>query len=748
MKKRKRVSSRKKSSFQKWKLSLNSQLSLLLLVILFICLPLFILSTQQQTKTKQFAASPPGGACGNGANGHCADGCGGNTAAEGPAGSGYCGSTGDTNAVCCGPKAPAPAAPKPPATNNNPPGGACGNGGNGKCANGCSGNTTAEGPAGSGYCGSTGDKQAVCCGPKTPAPAGGGNTTTPPGGACGNGANGKCANSCSGNTAPEGPAGSGYCGSTGDKQAVCCGPKTAGTTPAPNAGGGSTAGLACGDNGKGGSTGSCMTACKTGFSAGATGANHLGVCKNLICCSPTAPGSNGTDPTGLACGGNGKGGSSGSCATKCNNGFTGTKTGVCQNLLCCSPNNAPNVPNPAQPAPAAGGQAGAACKYSQLNPNGTTTCYTGKCKAGTACKAGDFNNGCAFAPGVSQQYNCQTGAPIAAPKNPVAPAPVVGGNPAPVTNPNNPAPPAAIAPTQIPLGGICSAIGGTGKCSTNNMGCPAIDLVSDNACSGFFCCLNIGGQCAGAEAGKCVPAAVCGGVGDPKGINRGAVDCPAGSICCHQNPVAAIATHLQGIGNGTTASGAPENASPQTNTVTAVVTAIDDAGGQAAGQTSTGTLTYNPKSGNYESQQFPMPNVAPGNYKLLVHMSNYLNQQVVGTDGSTTFSLPTQTVSSKVLAMLPGDVMPTPQGDNYIDIQDYNTLIGCLANDATACPNPTKVDLNNDGKVDNTDLQLLLDHFGSIGITPTTPRFVCAADPACASVKQTLQMCPMQCKIQ
>jgi hypothetical protein len=222
------------------------------------------------------------------------------------------------------------------------------------------------------------------------------------------------------------------------------------------------------------------------------------------------------------------------------------------------------------------------------------------------------------------------------------------------------------------------------------------------------------------------------------------------AACAATKTAVALIAHLSGIGKGTTSSGAPENANPQRNTVTAVITAIDTANGQATGgQTSTGTLIYNPTNGNYESQQFPLPaNLQPADYKLLIHIDHYLDQQVVGADGSTSFGLPVQTVSSKVLALLPGDIMPTPKGDNYIDIQDYNTMLGCMNNNGATCPDPTKADLNGDGKVDNIDLQLLLDHFGSVGASPTTPKFTCTADPSCANVKQTLQLCPMQCKVQ
>lgn len=76
---------------------------------------------------------------------------------------------------------------------------------------------------------------------------------------------------------------------------------------------------------------------------------------------------------------------------------------------------------------------------------------------------------------------------------------------------------------------------------------------------------------------------------------------------------------------------------------------------------------------------------------------------------------------------IPGDIAPAPRGDNYIDIQDYNALIACLQRDKS-CTNPSLADLNNNGMVNQQDLDILISNFGKNGLGFTIPQFTCFTD--------------------
>jgi hypothetical protein len=167
----------------------------------------------------------------------------------------------------------------------------------------------------------------------------------------------------------------------------------------------------------------------------------------------------------------------------------------------------------------------------------------------------------------------------------------------------------------------------------------------------------------------------------------------------------------------------------------------------------TDTLTYNPKTGNYENPHFnitgfPKP-FAAGEYKLNLHVDKYLNSQLVQGDGIPTLILsPEHTDTPTLVTLTPGDIAPAG-GDNIVDLQDYNTLVGCMGQaNAMVCPNPKVADLNGDGVVDQKDLNLLQSHFGATGTSFTTQQFVCTQDPTCAKGNSTIQMCPLQCKIE
>jgi len=154
-----------------------------------------------------------------------------------------------------------------------------------------------------------------------------------------------------------------------------------------------------------------------------------------------------------------------------------------------------------------------------------------------------------------------------------------------------------------------------------------------------------------------------------------------------------------------------------------------------------GILTYDPTSNHFKSNP-SLTNFPPGKYQISIHVDGSLDTQVLQPDGSTIFSLPAQ-LTPQLVTIIQGDIAPNTQGDNFIDIIDYNRLIGCFSNPPNgACQTS---DINDDGVIDENDLDLLLQHFGELGFSLSTPQFSCAIDPKCNSGQNTLQMCQLIC---
>lgn len=226
------------------------------------------------------------------------------------------------------------------------------------------------------------------------------------------------------------------------------------------------------------------------------------------------------------------------------------------------------------------------------------------------------------------------------------------------------------------------------------------------------------------------------------------------------NPITiALRSHLKGIGTGINQDGTPENTNPTQKIMevslsilsTSSLTASTATQNQPQPTTATGRLTYNANTGLFENPQFVLPNtIYSGKYKFILHIDKYLDRQItLDTNSPIIELLPGINPALAVIAMTPGDVTPQTKGDNIVDIQDFNTMVGCLNNPNTAiCPNPQIADLNGDAIVDKKDLQLLIDYFGGLGDSFTIQQFICTQDPFCTSGNNTMQLCPLQCKMQ
>jgi hypothetical protein len=168
---------------------------------------------------------------------------------------------------------------------------------------------------------------------------------------------------------------------------------------------------------------------------------------------------------------------------------------------------------------------------------------------------------------------------------------------------------------------------------------------------------------------------------------------------------------LQGIGT------AGDSASPNTDgdmnplhpqrTVTATV--FNSQNQQVASQQ--GTVTYNSSTGYFDGTVDLGQGFATGSYTVKIQTPQYLRGLVPGIQTITSG----QTNTLPYLSLIAGDI----NGDNQINILDYNVLMGCYSDllPATNC-NPTNnalSDLNDDGAVNEFDYNLFLRELTNVG---------------------------------
>lgn len=201
------------------------------------------------------------------------------------------------------------------------------------------------------------------------------------------------------------------------------------------------------------------------------------------------------------------------------------------------------------------------------------------------------------------------------------------------------------------------------------------------------------------------------------------------------NSSADVSVSLEGIGPGMTIKNPVRTAD------------IKVISGAKTMHTASGFLTYDKVSGNFVNHDFKLGAIASGSYKLVIQMEGYLDKELLSPDGSGLFVLGEGKVSKTVPSQLSaGDNAPTRGGDNVVDIIDYNALTGCMRGSPSgACQNLRLSDLNDDGVVDQKDLDILKKNFGESGFLVQSDEFTCDANPACGSGKDSLQMCSLLC---
>lgn len=135
------------------------------------------------------------------------------------------------------------------------------------------------------------------------------------------------------------------------------------------------------------------------------------------------------------------------------------------------------------------------------------------------------------------------------------------------------------------------------------------------------------------------------------------------------------------------------------------------------------SVTFNGTNA-FTNQNFNLGSIPTGNYEILLYMPGNLQKVLTQANGTNTFAIQAGTaLTIPSVTLIPGDIGPIPgsngqpYGDNILDISDYNVLIGCYGDNQTtsSCNDVAKVaaDLNDDGKIDAVDYNILLRSFAT-----------------------------------
>ena len=150
--------------------------------------------------------------------------------------------------------------------------------------------------------------------------------------------------------------------------------------------------------------------------------------------------------------------------------------------------------------------------------------------------------------------------------------------------------------------------------------------------------------------------------------------------------------------------GAGENHNPKTPNRQISVQAFNSFTDQPVGDPKTGQVTYQSTTGRFTG----IVNVGalqPGNYYFKIKTDRYLKKKtslITVTANKTSYDIPQ-------LALAPGDI----NGDNKIDILDYNTIVNCFVNNDGTTPSTCgndklNADLDDNGVVDGVDYNIFI----------------------------------------
>jgi hypothetical protein len=264
-------------------------------------------------------------------------------------------------------------------------------------------------------------------------------------------------------------------------------------------------------------------------------------------------------------------------------------------------------------------------------------------------------------------------------------------------------------------------------------------------------CINAGGEC---QTGKFDQ------IGKPCSLTDGTEGrvvynyCPSQENdvrCCVPNAAptaqadstadysAGLTVKLQGIG---------PSSSILNNTRSATIKIFKNSGTfDSADYVANDILTYDSAGGNFVNNNFSLGRLAAGEYQMVIQIPKYLDEQLRPATGGEVFNLSGGSkVGVAAFTMRAGDISPLPKGDNSVNIIDYNALIGCMPGAPVgACLNRDFADLNDDGVVDQKDLDILMENFNQKGFAFKTDQFKCEQDPSCDSGRDSLQLCSLLC---
>jgi hypothetical protein len=372
--------------------------------------------------------------------------------------------------------------------------------------------------------------------------------------------------------------------------------------------------------------------------------------------------------------------------------------------------------------------------------NSASYCATHGCPIGTTCKVS------VSASSVAGQcaWSCSPAAGAAScGGKPPAPSPKPGTNTAPPKTGGSTAPYVGMQCGGTNSFSSCQKIGtcgntGGGVCGNSLMCCPNT-MTNSNGQPQSDTCTPSGGNC---FTNAC-PANTSTYTYTPDTTKT----CYTSSVICCRATAKKVTADTGFTINGVTSSSVATTVKTGVVTLnrtdnTSSVTSASTLG--TASYAITGTFTYDPATHAFLNHNLDLGNLPAGNYILAMHVDGNLDAQVTQNAGAVTvFKIaPGDTVKTDIVNLTPGDVAPGA-GDNFIDIIDYNKLVNCEGKPIDGdCKSE---DLNDDGKIDQGDIDLLMLHFGSLGYSLQKPGFSCQIDPQCQSGQQSLQLCTLIC---
>src|SRR5258708_4331641 len=123
------------------------------------------------------------------------------------------------------------------------------------------------------------------------------------------------------------------------------------------------------------------------------------------------------------------------------------------------------------------------------------------------------------------------------------------------------------------------------------------------------------------------------------------------------------------------------------------------------------TNSASPTYKYFIKNNFAIANIEKNKYQIILKATQTVTKQLAQTDGNKIFDFTSSnTLVFSPVTLISGDIAPLPNGDNNVDISDYNQLINCYRKkaDTSSCANKQLADLDLDGVVDGIDYNILL----------------------------------------